>query len=302
MEELLSMNYQSYQAYGSGSRPLPRPSSSGTLSGGSEFEPASKRARVQQSPVPPVAYQAQIQSSLAQPQPYHAQQPYGGRPVPQPYAMNQWSPEPYYQEPQQVARQQNPELRKVEEAVEENESEEDEEEPVEADSGMEGSVVSVPGTSITLNTMEDIEKWREERKRMWLLKISNNKLKHMQSMGIQEDELKGQKGPLHEAKKQKQFIQSIQSQVSRINPKSTLSGKVAQREMARENSKLLDLIGKLGDANLLSYELSEEEKEKLFGSSTQNDRRGRTNHNNNSGFRKNTINASNGANKNHRHL
>lgn len=136
---------------------------------------------------------------------------------------------------------------------------------------------TVPGTSITLATEEDILKWREERKKMWLLKISNNKQRHMQDMGIKEDELKGQKSVLQEAKKQKQFIQNIQNQVNRINPRSTLSVRIAQREMARENSNLLDFIERLGDANLLNCELTDFEKEKLFGSNDSIQKKGRNN-------------------------
>lgn len=284
------MNYHSYQPYGNGSRPLPRPSSSGTLSGGSTLEPVNKRARLQQSPIPPIVYPPSSQPYLVQP--YHVQQPYGVPMMPQPFARNQWSPEPSYREPVQAPKQQQ---KPVEDELEEEDDDENEEE--DEDKGLLDSasvpVISVPGTSITLNTMEDITKWREERKKMWLLKISNNKLKHMQDMGIQEDELKGHRGPLQDAKKQKQFLQSIQSQVSRINPRSTLSVRVAQREMARDNSKLLDFIEKLGDSNLLTYELTESEKEKLFGSNNQNDRRERNN--NTPSFRKNFTN------KNYRH-
>ncbi|EDO19411.1 hypothetical protein Kpol_1002p58 [Vanderwaltozyma polyspora DSM 70294] len=127
------------------------------------------------------------------------------------------------------------------------------------------NVVPVHGTSITLVTEEEIAKWREERKMMWLLKISNNKRQHMDKMGIKEDELKERKNVLHEAKKQKQFIQNIQNQLTRFNPKVNLNVKILQREMAKENEKLLKFIQELGDANLLDYELNDEEKEKLFG-------------------------------------
>lgn len=177
----------------------------------------------------------------------------------------------------------------ADDAKSEDDEDEDETDLVEDSLKAEESVISVPGTSITLNTAEDIAKWREERKKMWLLKISNNKLKHMQDMGVKEEDLRNQRGPLQDAKKQKQFLQSIQSQVSRINPKSTLSVRVAQRDMAQENAKLLDFIEKLGDANLLAYELTEEEKEKLFGSNTHNDQKGRNN-NTPSSYKKNFTN------------
>lgn len=125
-----------------------------------------------------------------------------------------------------------------------------------------GSTIS--GTSITLATDEDIAKWREERKKMWLLKISNRRQEHMQRMGVKEDDLK-RRSVLQESKKQKQFIQSIQNQVSRANPRANLNVKIVQREMAQENCQLLDFIQQLGDAQLLEYELTPEEKVKLFG-------------------------------------
>ncbi|CAI4052913.1 Rsa1p SKDI_16G0840 [Saccharomyces kudriavzevii IFO 1802] len=133
-------------------------------------------------------------------------------------------------------------------------------------------VVLVPGTSISLITDEDIKKWREERKKMWLLKISNNKTKHMQSMGIKEEELKGRPSILRESRKEKQFIQSIQNQVQRGNPRVDLNIKLIQREFASENSQLLDFIRELGDAGLLEYELTQEEKDILFGTFEDNNR------------------------------
>ncbi|CAI4054151.1 hypothetical protein SUVZ_16G0930 [Saccharomyces uvarum] len=135
-----------------------------------------------------------------------------------------------------------------------------------------GKVVLVPGTSIALVTDDDIKKWREERKKMWLLKISNNKTKHMQSMGIKEDELKGQPSILRESRKEKQFIQSIQNQVQRGNPKTDLNIKLIQREFANENSQILDFIKELGDASLLEYELTQGEKDVLFGTPEDNNR------------------------------
>ena len=135
-----------------------------------------------------------------------------------------------------------------------------------------GKVVLVPGTSIALITDEDVKKWREERKKMWLLKISNNKQKHMQEMGIKEDELKSQPSIFKESRKEKQFIQSIQNQVQRGNPKIDLNLKLIQREFANENSQLLDFIRELGDVGLLEYELSQQEKDVLFGSSEDNNK------------------------------
>ncbi|KOG96126.1 Rsa1p [Saccharomyces eubayanus] len=152
-----------------------------------------------------------------------------------------------------------------------SELDEDEDEQRQEGEGA-GKVVLVPGTSIALVTDDDIKKWREERKKMWLLKISNNKTKHMQSMGIKEDELKGQPSILRESRKEKQFIQSIQNQVQRGNPKTDLNIKLIQREFANENSQILDFIKELGDANLLEYELTQEEKDVLFGTPEDNTR------------------------------
>ncbi|SMN21511.1 similar to Saccharomyces cerevisiae YPL193W RSA1 Protein involved in the assembly of 60S ribosomal subunits [Maudiozyma saulgeensis] len=125
--------------------------------------------------------------------------------------------------------------------------------------------IQIQGTSIKLETDEEIKKWKEERRKMWLLKISNNKEKHMKEMGIKENDLKNT-SVLKEASKQKKFIQSIESQVHRYDPKANLNLKVVQREMANENDKILQFIQDLGDANLLTYELTAAEKDKLFGS------------------------------------
>ena len=165
---------------------------------------------------------------------------------------------------------------------------------VESDEQLEsegsGKVILVPGTSIALITDEDVKRWREERKKMWLLKISNNKKKHMQEMGIKEDELNGQSSILKESRKEKQFIQSIQNQVQRGNPRVDLNLKLIQREFANENSKLLDFIRELGDAGLLEYELSQEEKDILFGASGDNSR---NNYKSNYRSRKSNINRGN---------
>lgn len=134
------------------------------------------------------------------------------------------------------------------------------------------SNINIPGTSIKLDTDEEIKKWKEERRKMWLLKISNNKEEHMKAMGVKENDLKNT-SVLKEASKQKKFIQSIESQVHRYDPKANLNLKVAQREMATENDKILQFIQELGDANLLKYELTAAEKEKLFGSGPTNFKR-----------------------------
>lgn len=148
--------------------------------------------------------------------------------------------------------------------------------------------ITVPGTSIKLQTDEEIEKWREERRRMWLLRISNNKAVHMKNMGIDENELK-KVSVLKSAKKDNQFIQNIQNQVYRYNPNVDLNLKVVQREMATENMKILQMIEELGDAGLLKCELSEEEKNKLFGGPkrpNQNARAANRNNRNKKSFRR----------------
>lgn len=281
------MNYQSSAGYGRGYRPLPKPSSSGTLSGGPQYEPANKRQRLQENPVagagylpPPLPYH--IPTPMAT-YPYSMQSPPVSLPMPLPYMNNGWSPQAYREPSQTIAgpRQQpqsvDNETVSRDEAYESgDDGSSQEEDPEEEQTGATGSqTLTVPGTSITLVTEEDILKWREQRKKMWLLKISNNKQKHMEGMGIKEEDLKSQKSALQEGKKQKQFIQNIQNQVNRINPRSTLSVRIAQREMAQENSKLLDFIEKLGDAGLLHCELTEEEKEKLFGPQDSAQRKGR---------------------------
>ncbi|SCW00477.1 LAFE_0C05050g1_1 [Lachancea fermentati] len=126
------------------------------------------------------------------------------------------------------------------------------------------SVVPIPGTSITLQTEEDIKNWREERRKMWLLKISNQKDKHRANLGVADDEMSN-RGVFLEGKREKQFIQSIQNQITRFNPNQNLNLKILQRSMASENGKLLSFIKELGDAGLLEYELTEQEKERLFG-------------------------------------
>lgn len=129
----------------------------------------------------------------------------------------------------------------------------------------------VPGTSITLQTDEEISNWREERRKMWLLKISNNKESHMKMMGIEGKDL-DKTSVLNESKKQKQFIQNIQNQVNRYNPKVNLNLRVVQREMANENEKLLQFIEELGDLGLLEHELNDEERQKLICTSNSRDK------------------------------
>lgn len=169
-------------------------------------------------------------------------------------------------------------------------------------------VVTVPGTSISLISEEDIAKWREERKKMWLLKISNHKEKHREAMGIKEEEVSNMGNVLKESKKERQFIQSIQNQVNRFNPKVNLNLKIVQREMMDDNTKLLSFIKELGDAELLEYELSEKEKSVLFGNQDENSkfnnrrndkfRGNRSNYNNNNGHNGNNRNYKNYRNKN----
>lgn len=128
----------------------------------------------------------------------------------------------------------------------------------------EKKVVAIPGTSITLESEEDIKKWREERRKMWLVKISNQREKHRQELGVEEKEPTNA-GAFQQVKKDKQFIQSIQNQINRVNPNPNLSLRLMQRTMAEENINLLNFIQELGDAKLLEYELTEEEKNVLFG-------------------------------------
>lgn len=127
------------------------------------------------------------------------------------------------------------------------------------------TTIPIPGTSITLVTDEDIAKWREERKKMWLLKISNRKEQHMKAMGIKKEDLNNMGSILRVSKKERQFIQNIQSQVNRFNPKVNLNLKFVQKEMLQDNIKLLSFIKELGDSGLLEYELTEKEKKVLFG-------------------------------------
>ncbi|AGO13084.1 AaceriAFL073Wp [[Ashbya] aceris (nom. inval.)] len=139
-------------------------------------------------------------------------------------------------------------------------SEDDSDGPVETSTAVDGAVA---GTSIVLSTTEDIEKWRSERRKMWLLKISNQKEKHMEELGVSEQELRC--SPLVQGRKDKKFIAGIQSHVMRFTTKQNLSVGLVQRTMAAENAKILSFIKELGDANLLEHVLTEKEKEALFG-------------------------------------
>ncbi|SCU80576.1 LAME_0B03796g1_1 [Lachancea meyersii CBS 8951] len=138
--------------------------------------------------------------------------------------------------------------------------------------------VAIQGTSITLESEHDIKQWREERRKMWLVKISNQREKHKADLGVEEVEPNNNLS-FQSARKDKQFIQNIQNQISRYNPSPNLSLNLVQRTMAEENTSLLNFIKELGDAKLLEYELNEEEKEKLFGSGRRG--RNKVDHNNN---------------------
>lgn len=239
-------------------RVLPRPTSSGTL------ENDVKRQRVDR----PYSANPYYVQPYAQPAPYYQQTNVSGNywnqsyyPGTMGYMPPQTQPEVQMQKPVQRLTQE-PSKQETEQDENDDGSGNEENEPGSGHSEPNGSAIL--GTSITLTTDEDIAKWREERKKMWLLKISNRRQEHMQRMGIKEDDLKG-RSVLQESKKQKQFIQSIQNQVNRTNPKANLNVKIVQREMAGENSQLLDFITELGDAHLLEYELTPEEKTKLFG-------------------------------------
>ena len=142
------------------------------------------------------------------------------------------------------------------------------------------AAIPVPGTSITLITDEDIAKWREERKKMWLLKISNHKEQHREAMGIKKEDLNNMGNVLRESKKERQFIQNIQNQVNRFNPKVNLNLKFIQKEMMQDNIKLLSFIKELGDSGLLEYELTEKEKKVLYGNNQEESNKF-SNHNNN---------------------
>lgn len=140
---------------------------------------------------------------------------------------------------------------------------------------------TIQGTNISLQSEEDIAKWREERKKMWLLKISNNKERHIKEMGVDPTELKNA-SVLEKNKRDQKFIRSIQSQVQNSNTKknknSIVSGKninlaIVQREMASENEQILQFIKELGDAKLLEYELTEDEKKILFKNSVSGNNR-----------------------------
>ncbi|CCF60395.1 hypothetical protein KAFR_0K00400 [Kazachstania africana CBS 2517] len=139
--------------------------------------------------------------------------------------------------------------------------------------------IAISGTAITLVTEEDIKKWREERRKMWLLKISNNKKMHMDKLGISEQEVNNT-SVLKDTKKQKQFVQNIQNQVRRYNPKANLGLKIVQREMANDNTKILKFIEELGEAGILDHELTQAEKEVLFGGSNDKERAGHYSGNN----------------------
>ncbi|AMD21348.1 HER069Cp [Eremothecium sinecaudum] len=138
----------------------------------------------------------------------------------------------------------------------------------------------IPGTSISLKTEDDIAKWREDRRKMWLVKISNNKEKHKKDMNIEDKHIAS--SPLVQVKKEKNFINSIQNQVNRYNPQPRLNLGLVQRSMASENSKLLGFIKQLGEAKMLEYVLTDKEKDILFGRTNKIPfgKNGNNNHNN----------------------
>lgn len=271
--------YPDPSSYG---RILPKPTSSGTL------ENDVKRQKIgQPSPyyIPPYQYgqSTPIVAPTPAPAPAPVPAPYYSPSAPTTYGPY-WS-QPVYRPPNfsYVATQpalapiQDSLVPKMGEAIKEpskessnfepSDEEENADDEEDGDNGEQGDQSSsiIQGTSITLATEEDITKWREERKRMWLLKISNKRIEHMERMGIKEEELRGH-SILQESKKQKQFIQNIQNQVNRTNPKANLNIKIVQRVMAQENLQLLQFIKELGDCNLLEHELTAKEKSKLFGS------------------------------------
>lgn len=295
------MSYQNMAPYGGPSRGLPKPTSSGTLSNMPEYEPNNAKRQKLQPSISPYVYGGAyyMQPNHGQVTPYYVQQPQQPMPTHGTFVSNQWKAQDYAHDrnvpsvpykpvtssrPSQYFEKEVVELGKRDTDSDSDHTQEDinilpgeSAAPVAKEES-----VKVPGTSITLSTEADIMKWRDERRKMWLLKISNNKQKHMQDMGIKEDELKGQKSILVEGRKQKQFLQSIQNQVNRVNPRSNLNVRIVQREMAQENSQLLQFIKELGDANLFECELTQEEKDKLFGANDHytNDRRVRANNNN----------------------
>lgn len=130
--------------------------------------------------------------------------------------------------------------------------------------GEEKETPVIQGTAIVLKSEEDIRIWREERRKMWLIKISNRRAFHREQLNIKEDEIK--RNPFHEARKEKNFIQNIQNQVKRYNSKPSLSTGLFQRSLKDENMQILDFIKELGDAGVLNYELTDKEKDILFGS------------------------------------
>lgn len=148
------------------------------------------------------------------------------------------------------------------------------------ESADDSKVTLVPGTTISLNTEEDIKKWRAERRKMWLIKISNNKKVHMERLQIKEEDLKSLENPLGQGRKDKQFIRNIQNQVCRTGPKVDLNTKLIQRRQAEENFQLLEFIEQLGEYGLLEHTLSETEKEKLFGAPDSSKNKHRMNNRN----------------------
>lgn len=293
------MSYQNMPPYGGPSRGLPKPTSSGTLSNISDYDQNNTKRQKLQSSISPYDYAGAfyMQPNHGQVTPYYTQPPQQPVPTHGTYVLNQWTPQDYAHDrnvssapykpitpsrPSEYLEKEDSELDKRNTDSESDHAEQPVLQGEEAAPEVTEESIKVPGTSITLSTEADVMKWRDERRKMWLLKISNNKQKHMQEMGIKEDELKGQKSILVEGKKQKQFIQSIQNQVNRVNPRSNLNVRIVQREMAQENSQLLQFIKELGDANLFECELTQEEKDKLFGTNDHytNDRRVRANNGN----------------------
>ena len=152
----------------------------------------------------------------------------------------------------------------------------------------------IPGTTISLTSDEDIQKWQQQRKINWLLKVSNKKKLHNEILANPEnfkdstdEEVKKfiqfqkennltvkmeeqQKNTFKEFGKIKETVKKMFQQIEKDDHQNNSTANIAsmkifKMEEQEDNLKVLPFIKLLGDLGKLEYKLTDVEKEKLFG-------------------------------------
>ncbi|OBA27328.1 hypothetical protein HANVADRAFT_52355 [Hanseniaspora valbyensis NRRL Y-1626] len=179
--------------------------------------------------------------------------------------------------------------------VEEEEEEDDDEENENLDLLNKTPVPTfIPGTTISLTSDEDIQKWQQQRKINWLLKVSNKKKLHNEILANPEnfkdstdEEVKKfiqfqkennltvkmeeqQKNTFKEFGKIKDTVKKMFQQIEKDDHQNNSTANIAsmkifKMEEQENNLKVLPFIKLLGDLGKLEYKLTDVEKEKLFG-------------------------------------